>query len=114
MKNKLNNSINKHVNLLLVLILASIGTVYFIHSLQFGGPAYLSDEVNYLAKAAVIGGNSLDAASGMYFGYSVFISPAYLITDNPEISWRVVQFVNTLLIVTSLLLSFSDCKKSIP
>jgi hypothetical protein len=106
MTNKLNNFVDRHVKVVLVAVLLTIGVAYFIHSLQFNGPAYLSDEVNYLAKAAFFSGNSLDAASGMHFGYSLLISPAYIFTNNPEVSWKIVQLVNSLLIAGSLFLSF--------
>lgn len=68
------------------------------------GPAYLSDEVGYLAKAATIAGSPVQLATSWFGGYSLMISPAFIISSDPYISWYIVLFLNALMWAGSALL----------
>lgn len=93
---------------------ATISIVYFLFSLQYQGPAYLSDEIGYLTKAAQIAGHSVDAASSWHAGYSFLISPAFLFTNNPMLAWEIVLAINALLLGASMLLLYRLLQEMFP
>lgn len=66
-------------------------------SWQFYGPAYLSDEIGYLDKAATVAGLIVHAPSSWFGGYPILISPAFFISSDPFIEWRIVLIINALL-----------------
>ena len=82
-------------------LLLIIFIIYYIYSLRFVGPAYLSDEISYLTKAAAVAGHNVDAASSWYAGYSILLAPIFLITNNPETAWRGVLILNAALFSAS-------------
>lgn len=75
--------------LLLAVFVAFLG---FNHHLS--GPAYLSDEIGYLSKAAALAGAKLDMATDWHGGYSFFIAPAFALGSGPEGVWQAIQLIN--------------------
>lgn len=76
--------------------------LYFLLSLKFEGPAYLQDEIGYLAKAAFLAGKSVDAASSYHAGYSILLAPVFLLTTEISRVWTWVVALNAILWVLSL------------
>ena len=74
----------------------AIGVVYLVSSWHTTGPAYLEDEIGYLANAALFAGHTLDAASSYHAGYSLLIAPAFLL-GGPEAVWKGVLTINAAL-----------------
>lgn len=74
-----------------------IFVTYFVCSLSIHGPAYLSDEVGYLAKAATIAGSPVHFTTSWFGGYSLMISPAFLLSANPFVEWRIIMALNALM-----------------
>jgi hypothetical protein len=74
----------------------AIGVVYLAVSWHTTGPAYLEDEVGYLANAALFAGHAIDAASSYHGGYSLLIAPAFLL-DGPQAVWKGVLTINAAL-----------------
>lgn len=70
---------------------------YALLSLRVAGPAYLSDEVGYLAKAATLAGDTVHMATSWYGGYSFLISPAFFLSSNPYTEWRLVLLLNAMM-----------------
>lgn len=85
------------------LLLALVFAIYFILNLQFTGPTYLRDEIGYLTKAALLAGHVTDGASSYFAGYSLLISPAFLLFSDPFHIWKAVIFINSLLFTFSFL-----------
>lgn len=67
---------------------------FFTLSLGIGGPAYLSDEVGYLSKAAAIAGNPVYFVSSWFGGYSFMISPAFFLSSDPAVTWNILLVLN--------------------
>lgn len=63
-------------------------------NLGSGGPAYMSDEVGYLAKAATIAGSTVHLTTSWFGGYSFLISPAFMLSSNPFIEWYIILALN--------------------
>lgn len=75
-----------------------IGGVFLLVSLSsYSGPTYLLDEIGYLDNAAFIAGNRLDGASSYHMGYSVFLTPAFLIFSDPLSVWKGALVINAIL-----------------
>lgn len=89
--------INGHERSTTTVLIATIVLSYFLYNLRFPGPVYLADEIGYLTKAAAIGGNVIDAFSSFHAGYSLFISPAFMLFDDAVSAWRAVMFINAVL-----------------
>jgi hypothetical protein len=70
---------------------------YGLANRQFVGPAYLSDELGYLSKAAVLSGWPNDLATGWHGGYSFFLIPAFLLNTEPSDIFQSVVLTNILL-----------------
>lgn len=87
----------KNISVFASLLPLVITAAFFMHSLQFTGPAYLADEVSYLTKAATLAGHKVDAGSSYHAGYSLLIVPAFLLFENPILAWKAVLFINALL-----------------
>lgn len=77
---------------------------FLILSIQYIGPAYLADEIGYLAKAAFFGGYQVDGASSYHGGYSLILSPLFFFLDSPRSVWIGVLAINALLWLGSFLL----------
>lgn len=71
--------------------------VYFTLNLGIGGPAYLSDEIGYLDKAATIAGSVVHMSTSWFGGYSFMLSPAFLISSNPYTEWTIIILLNALM-----------------
>ena len=88
--------------------------VFFKYALRFDGPAYLSDEVGYLSKAAAISGYSVDHPSSWHAGYSFLIAPAFYFFDGYEAVWRGVQAINSLMFACSFWILYHALLKFYP
>jgi hypothetical protein len=74
----------------------AIAVVYLISAWHTTGPAYLEDEIGYLANAALFAGHRLDAASSYHAGYSLLIAPAFFL-GSPDAVWKGVLTINAAL-----------------
>src|SRR4030066_913635 len=68
--------------------------IYFMLSLPFTGPAYLSDEIGYLAKAAFLAGYSVDGTSPYHGGYSILLAPLFVLFSESGSIWKGAMFLN--------------------
>lgn len=101
MKNKINNE-----TLLVAGLAIAFFSAFYIYAILFPGPAYLSDEIGYLTKAAALAGRSIDFPSSWHGGYSLILSPLFFFLDNHSIVWRSVQAINALLFSGAFVLLF--------
>ncbi|MDI3498290.1 hypothetical protein [Archaeoglobus sp.] len=60
-------------------------------------PIVHNDELGYLTKAAAIAGYRMDMANDYFAGYSIVISPAFIIGQEPFSIWFVIKIINTTL-----------------
>jgi len=90
-----------------------IGCAFFLISLRYSGPAYLEDEIGYLANAAFFAGHKIDAASSFHAGYSLFIAPLFLLSD-PHVVWKGVLAINAILWAVNFLLLHSILRRLFP
>jgi hypothetical protein len=81
--------------------------------LHSSGPAYLEDEIGYLANAAFFAGHIIDAASSYHAGYSLFIAPLFLLSD-PFIVWKGVLAVNAILWAASFAILHAILRRLLP
>lgn len=95
--------------------LASIGVggAFLFVSWSFSGPAYLEDEIGYLASAAFFAGHRIDAASSYHVGYSLLIAPAFLLSD-PYVVWKGVLTINAILWAASFAILHSILRRLLP
>lgn len=70
---------------------------FLVLNIGITGPAYLSDEVGYLNKAATIAGDTVHSPSSWYGGYSLLIAPAFLISSNPFVEWYLILLLNAIM-----------------
>jgi hypothetical protein len=87
---------------------------FFLLSLGNNGPAYLSDEVAYLGKAATIAGSTVHLTSSWFAGYSFMISPAFFISSDPYVEWNIIVALNALMWATSAFLLQYVLRKTRP
>lgn len=80
--------------------------IYFIFSLQYKIPMYLSDETAYMTKAAAIAGYPTDMASSWYAGYPLLLAPLFWIFSDPFVIWKGVMFLNALMFGASFAILF--------
>jgi hypothetical protein len=80
----------------------------------FYGPAYLSDEVAYLNKAATIAGQTVHVDGSWFGGYSILISPAYFLSHNPYIEWKIILVLNAAMWAVTTVLLFYVLKQLRP
>jgi hypothetical protein len=92
----------------------TVFVVFFLYSLQFVGPAILSDEVGYLTKAAALSGNITDSSSSYYAGYSLILVPLFFLFENPFYIWRAVMAVNAMLFAGSFVVLYFLLKSLFP
>jgi hypothetical protein len=59
MENKNNIRIEKLINFCLIIL----AVIYLILNIGYSGPAYLHDEIGYLAKASFLAGFNVDGAN---------------------------------------------------
>ena len=79
---------------ILVVVLVGIG--------RYGGPAYRSDEIGYLSKAAAIAGLHNSLASSWHGGYPLLLSPFFRLAGTVEGAWPAVILVNGLAVLVAL------------
>lgn len=91
-------------NIRLFCAFAALSLGYFLVNIQITGPAYLSDEVSYLTKAASISGHIVDNATSWSAGYPILLSPIFYFVSDPSVSWRLVVLVNSMLFASSILI----------
>jgi hypothetical protein len=88
------------------LVIVGAPFVYWLRSLAYSGPVFLTDEIGYLSNAAFLAGHRLDAASSYHAGYSLFLAPLFAVLSDPAAIWRGVMTVNAFFwVLTWLLLS---------
>ena len=73
----------------LVVLCLFIGLIYWALNSSFEGPAFLSDEVGYLGKAATLASWTINLQTGWHGGYSFFLAPSFLLFEEPA---RIFQF----------------------
>ncbi len=89
------------------LVPAAVFFLFVGYNLTVVGPAYLSDEAAYLSKAATVAGSTVHHSTSWFGGYSVLISPAYLLSSNIFVQWHIVMIINALMwVVTTYLLRY--------
>ncbi len=88
----MNNQIIKNTSVISIIV----GVIYFILNVKSNGPTYQQDEIGYLVNAAFLGGNVIDGYSSYHAGYSIFLTPIFLLFDNPFEIWPAVVFINSL------------------
>lgn len=88
---------NKKAEVPSYLIIILIPLLFLFYSLEYSGPAYLADEIGYLAKAAFLGGYIVDGSSSYHGGYSLFLAPNFAIFDSPSTIWSGAMAINALL-----------------
>jgi hypothetical protein len=91
----------------------AIGCAYLAASWHVSGPAYLRDEIGYLANAAFLAGYRIDAASSFHAGYSFFIAPAFLLSD-PKLVWKGVLTINAILWAGSFAMLYALLRRLLP
>lgn len=79
---------------------------YWLFSRQYTGPAYLSDEIGYLTKAAAFAGYPVDMASSWHGGYSLMLSPLFALSNDPFTVWQGVMVLNAAMWAFSFMLLF--------
>jgi hypothetical protein len=77
------------------------------------GPAYLRDEIGYLANAAFLANHRIDAASSFHAGYSLFIAPAFLFSD-PGVVWKGVLTINAIMWAASFAMLHAILRRLLP
>lgn len=84
-----------------------IAVAFFCFNLQYIGPAYLSDEIGYLNKAAAFAGYGVDGASSWFGGYSLLIAPLFYTVKDPFVLWKTVLFFHATMWATNFYLMSS-------
>ena len=79
------------------LVVILIPLLFLFYSSGYSGPAYLSDEIGYLAKAAFLGGHVVNGSSSWHGGYSFFLAPVFAFFNSPSAVWSGAMVVNALL-----------------
>lgn len=97
----------------LALASVAIGCIYLAASWHISGPAYLRDEIGYLANAAFLAGHRVDAASSFHAGYSVLLTPALLFSD-PKAVWKGVLAINAVLWSANFAMLYALLRRVLP
>src|SRR3989344_5679173 len=79
--------------------------VFALNISYSSGPAYLQDEIGYLSKSALLAGKVVDGSSSYHGGVSMLISPAFLLSDPPQI-WLSIIAINAIVCGASVGLFF--------
>lgn len=98
----------------LVLFSVAVFLIFWQVSTHYYGPAYLSDEIGYLSKAAALSGNPVDIASSWHGGYSVILSPLFAFLSDPYQVWQGIMLLNALIFSCSFLILFYLMKGFFP
>lgn len=91
----------------------AIGCAYLAASWHVSGPAYLRDEIGYLANAAFLANHRIDAASSFHAGYSLFITPAFLFSD-PRVVWKAVLAINAIMWAANFAMLHAILRRLLP
>lgn len=83
------------IGILLALALAGFATAL---NRDIAGPMIQADEGSHLANAAAVAGFENDMAGSYHAGYSIFISPAFLMGHGPDRVWKTTLLINGLLV----------------
>jgi hypothetical protein len=97
----------------LVLSCIAIGCAYLAVSWHTSGPAYLRDEIGYLANAAFLTNHRIDAASSYHAGYSLLITPAFLFS-NPWLVWKAVLTINAITWAANFAMLYAILRRVLP
>src|SRR3989344_1970918 len=83
-----------------------VGICVFALNISYSsGPSYLQDEIGYLSKSALLAGKVVDGSSSYHGGVSMLISPAFLLSDPPQI-WLSIIAINAIVCGASVRLIF--------
>ena len=89
------NQFAKISSWLVIIIMPFIN--FFLCQDYSSGPAYLADEIGYLAKASFIAGYTIDGSSSYYPGYSLILAPLFAFFSNTNQIWQGVLLINAVL-----------------
>lgn len=67
---------------------------FLLLNFSSSGPAYMSDEIGYLSKAATLAGEQVNHVTSWFGGYSYLISPAFMLTSDPVMTWKLLLVLN--------------------
>jgi len=70
---------------------------FFFNFGKYNGPAFLADEMGYLANAIFLSGHKVDGASSYHAGYSLLLAPLFLLLDDTNIIWQGAVLINSFL-----------------
>lgn len=87
---------------------------YALGNSYVAGPAFLSDEISYLSKAATLAGYPADLANDWHGGYSLLLVPSFWLGQNPNTVWRLVLLTNALLWSASFAMLYALIKRLLP
>jgi hypothetical protein len=86
------------------IVLALTGLILMLVGiLRYHGPAYRSDEIGYLSKAAAIAGKHNTLASSWHGGYSLLLSPFFRLAGSVQEAWPAVIVVNVMALLLALI-----------
>ncbi len=86
-----------HLTCLRWLLILGMTLIYWIYSRAYNGPAYLGDEIGYLSNAIYLSGYMVDGASSYFAGYSLLLSPLFVIFPTASSIWQGAMALNALL-----------------
>lgn len=79
------------------LIICGAPLIYFLYSNSYTGPAYLQDEIGYLANAICLSGYLVDGASSYHAGYSFLLAPLFVVLPDAASIWQGAMLLNAFL-----------------
>ena len=80
-----------------VVILIFTVAFFNVVNLNISGPVVQGDEGGYLGYGALLAGYNLYSYSSYKYGYSLFISPAFIFGGNPFEIYKYVLFINSII-----------------
>jgi len=98
-------------SVLVIGVAVLLSLIVFFVNYGVAGPMIQADEGSYLANAAAIAGFRNDMASNYYAGYSLLISPAFLLGSDPHEIWFFVKLINSTLYLFIVIILWSISKK---
>ena len=94
-----------------VCLSAFISLLFYFLNIQITGPVVQGDEGSYIAYAAAYAGYFVDAASSYHSGYSLLLSPAYMLANNSDEAFQYLRLINSLLWGFTSLITYLLLKK---
>jgi len=80
------------------LIILGMPTLFFLWNCgKYDGPAFLADEIGYLANAIFLSGHWIDGGSSYHAGFSLLLAPLFLIFDDTAMIWKGAMLINSFL-----------------